>query len=338
VTYVETDLEILWRRAFLRCRTAGASVDDARDCAQDAITELLASSDVEHPKAWVAAVALHRYIDLCRHRGRERCVGLVPMPATGAADLPGPEEQAVGRAHARWLIADAMQRLPASTRKVCSAVGKGVPQFVIEKRLGLTSRAVESHLTRARRLLRTLSLLAVTFAVTIGRAIRLAAPASKPATATALLVPSVVVMLILGGSEPPAGARPEASAPSAAQPGQLPAQPRPSTGNPPPGNAADHSPGGAPPPPDPAAPSSDAPGPDATATPDAPIEPPMAQAPGVGIPALPAEPPLVPVPGVDLPALPAEPPLVQTPELQTPTLPLPPLPLPSTDPRLPGAG
>jgi DNA-directed RNA polymerase specialized sigma24 family protein len=320
VTYVEADLEILWRRAFLRCRAAGASVDDAADCAQDAITELLARSDVKHPKAWVATVALHRYIDLCRRLGREHSVGLVPMPATGATDLPGPEEQAVGRAHARWLVG-AMKSWPASTRLVCfavnDAVNDNVPRDVIVERLGLTSRAVESHLTRARRLLRTLSLLGAAIAVTIGRAIRAAAPASKPVTAAALLVPSaVVVMLILGGSEPPARSRPEASTPHSAEPGPFPAQParpQPATGNSPRDLAADQVPGGAPPQPDPAAPSTGtgAPGLEAPSTPDTP--------------ATPAEPPSVPVPGVDVPALPVEPPpLIQAPALEPPELPLPP--------------
>jgi DNA-directed RNA polymerase specialized sigma24 family protein len=300
VTYAEADLEILWQRAFLRCRAAGASAEDARDCAQDAIAELFAHPDVERPKAWVATVAFHRYIDLRRQRGREPCVGLVPAPAAGATDLPGPEEQAVGRAHAQWLVG-AMSRWPASTRAVCSAVGAGMSRPEIVDRLGITNRAVESHLTRARRLLRTLSLLAAAFVVIPGRAIRLAVPAGKPLITTALLVPSAAAMLILGGG----GHALDPPSPQAAELWRHPAQPPPVTSAPVPGTTSGQVPNGSPRsatsgPPAPSA-GTGAAGTEATATPDLPaprIAPPLAQVPLGAPPALPIEPPSIQVQGV----------------------------------------
>jgi DNA-directed RNA polymerase specialized sigma24 family protein len=302
VTYADAGLEILWQRAFLRCRAVGASVEDAHDCAQDAITELFAHPDVEHPKAWVATVAYHRYVDLCRKRGREHCVGLVPVPTAGAADLPGPEEQAVGRAHAYWLVG-VMKRWPASTRAVCSAVGAGMSRLEIVNRLGLTDRAVESHLTRARRSLRGLSLLAVTsaFAVMLGRAIRRIAPAGKPVTTAALLVPSVVVMLMLGGGEPARDTRAGAMAPQPAEPRQHPAQPSPGTSYPPLGTASDQAPNGSSPP----TTGIGLPGLDAPDLPDLPIELPPIQLPPMDLPALPP----LPLPTQLPPVLPATPPL-----------------------------
>jgi DNA-directed RNA polymerase specialized sigma24 family protein len=353
VTYSEADLKILWQRAFLRCRAVGAATEDARDCAQDAIVELIARPDVKLPKAWVATVAYHRYVDLSRQQARERCVGLVPMPVTGAADQPGPEELVVSRVHASWLV-KMMKRLPVSTRMVCYAVGKRVSRLDIIKELSLTDRAVESHLTRARRLLRSLSLLAAAFAVTFGRTLRRALPASKSVAVTALLAPSIAVMLILGGSEPPLAASTLDPAP---QPGWRPAQPPSGTGNPLLGTTTDQAPNGLSPLPAPdAAPppvgaGMGTPGADATAT-DTPVPPPLAQIPSADLPALPAGPPAVQVPPlpadlppVQVPPLPLDPPAVQVPPLpveppplQVPPLPVepPPLQVPSVDvPTLP---
>jgi len=155
--YRPADLELLRRAAFGRCRAAGASVEDAQDCAQDAIASLLAHPEVEHAKSWVATVAYRRYVDACRLRGREGSAGLMPAAAGTTAEPAGPEEEVVGRAHARWLVGT-LVRLPASTRSVCSAIGTGMARHEVADQLGLTDRAVESHLTRARRSLRTLSL------------------------------------------------------------------------------------------------------------------------------------------------------------------------------------
>lgn len=349
VTYSEADLKILWRCAFLRCLAVGAATEDAHDCAQDAIVALIARPDVEFPKAWVATVAYHRYVDLNRQRARERCVGLVPMPVTGAVDPPGPEEQVVSRIHASWLVA-MMKRLPASTRMVCCAVGMNSSRLDIISKLSLTDRAVESHLTRARRLLRSLSLLVVAFVVALGRALRGAFPASKP-VAVALLAPSIAVMLILGGSEPPLAVSSPDSAPQTAEPGWRPSR-LPGTGNQPLGTTTDQAPSGlsplpapdAVPPPAGVGTGMGTPGPDATVTPDMPalpVRPPPVQIPSVDLPALPAGLPAVQVPSppvepppIQLPPLPVEPPVngpaspaeppLELPVAETPTLPLPP--------------
>jgi len=197
VTYSPADLELLRRVAFGRCRAAGASVEDAQDCAQDAIASLLGSRDVEHPRAWIATVAYHRYVDVCRLRGREGSAGLMPTAAARISEPAGPEEEVVGRAHAHWLVG-AMRGLPASTRSVCSAVGNGLPRQEVADRLGLTDRAVESHLTRARRSLRALSLLAAAAVLALGRVLRKVAPAGKPMAAV-VVVPSLALVVVVGG-------------------------------------------------------------------------------------------------------------------------------------------
>lgn len=188
-------LDVLWSVAFRRCRVAGAQPEDAQDCAQDAIAELLARpDDVDSPKAWVATVACRRYIDLCRLRAKERTAGLAPTPAGLVPDAIDPEELAVGRAYARWAVGR-MRRWPKPTLAVCATLAAGMSRPEISRRLGLTHRALESHLTRARRLLRALGLLTVA-AIALGRALRAAAPAGSPAAAAAL--PPVAVLFLVG--------------------------------------------------------------------------------------------------------------------------------------------
>ena len=170
-------------------------MEDAQDCAQDAVAGLLAQSEVRHPKAWVATVAYHRYVDVCRLRDRESAAGLVPAPDPRPPGLPGPEDEVLDRIHARWLVR-AMERWPASTRAVCVGVASGWPRLRIVSQLGITDRAVESHLTRARRLLRSLSLLGAAVAFALGMVRRLT-PVGKPAAG--VLVPSLAFTLAVGG-------------------------------------------------------------------------------------------------------------------------------------------
>ncbi|HEY0640459.1 MAG TPA: sigma-70 family RNA polymerase sigma factor [Pseudonocardiaceae bacterium] len=332
MTYAAAELEALRRSAFGRCRAAGAEVDDAEDCAQEAVTALLAQPAVRHPKAWVSAVAYHRYIDLHRLRQRESAAGLLPSSGAGLATATGPEDEVVDRAQARWLVR-AMDVLPASTRAVCHEVARGGSYRGIAGRLGLTDRAVESHVTRARRSLRALSLLSAAVALALGRLLRRATSTAKP-LAVAGLVPSLVLALTIGGADDTSSRDRQGSTFSAEPAGSAssPAGPRP--GSPP-----------AAPPAEPAPPTTAAglamppsdltrrPGPGVTALlPD-----------GLSLPLLPSVQPSLDLP---LPATPAVP-LLSAPPLPPPSSgsaasppplpipPLPPLPLPPLPP-LPG--
>jgi RNA polymerase sigma factor (sigma-70 family) len=215
VSYSPAELEVFRRCAFGRCRAAGAEVEDAEDCAQDAVAALLAQTGVLRPKAWVATVAYHRYVDLCRLRQRESTAGLVPQPDTRRPAMAGPEDEVVDRVHARWLVR-AMHVLPVTTRAVCLEVAGGGSHRGIAGRLGMTDRAVESHLTRARRSLRGLSLLTAAV-VALGR---LAHRGSTGKSLAAGLVPSLVLALAVGGGAPStdvdAGPPPGRTAPDAA--------------------------------------------------------------------------------------------------------------------------
>jgi DNA-binding CsgD family transcriptional regulator len=70
-------------------------------------------------------------------------------------DEVDPAEVVADRDQAEWLVAS-LRHLPKTTREICLAVGQGASREQVAKEFGLTDRAVESHLTRARRLLRGL--------------------------------------------------------------------------------------------------------------------------------------------------------------------------------------
>ncbi len=332
MTYTAAELEVFRRAAFGRCRAAGATVEDAQDCAQDAVAGLLAQSEVRHPKAWVATVAYHRYVDVCRLRDRESAAGLVPAPDTWLPGLPGPEDEVLDRIHARWLVR-AMERWPASTRAVCVGVASGRPRLRIISQLGITDRAVESHLTRARRLLRSLSLLGVAVAFAMGRLVRRLTPVGKPAAG--VLVPSLAFTLAVGAGalwsggtadQPPTGTVPTVvGQPPVDGPGGRPA---PGGGGPPTADAGR---------PADAGPTAQEASPDAAVvlgalgSLDRPRLPLVPDLPAVPVPAVPVVPlvPLVPITPPALPVAPAAPPVPAV-------LPVPPLPsVPPIPPVLP---
>lgn len=152
----EPELARLRVAAFRRCRQAGATREDADDCAQEALLATLrARTSASISVAWIRTVAYRRFVDLVRRRSRERSGGL-PSSETDRTQ-EGPEDLVVGQLHARWLTST-LEELPLLTRQVCEAVGQGDDVGTLADRYGLTRRSIESHLTRARRALRQLSI------------------------------------------------------------------------------------------------------------------------------------------------------------------------------------
>lgn len=150
------------QRALVRVRAAGASKEQAEDCVQDAVVDLLAAkhnSQVEKPEAWLTTVSRRRFVDQLRRRRREQ-TALARTDAETRILGIDPSEAIADRDQARWMAA-ALDELPATTREVVRRAGAGMPQAEIAAELGLSARSVESHLTRARRLLRRLAAAAV---------------------------------------------------------------------------------------------------------------------------------------------------------------------------------
>ncbi|GAA2783811.1 RNA polymerase sigma factor [Crossiella cryophila] len=150
------------RQAVVRIRAAGASKEQAEDCVQDAVVDLLAGAHrtpVERPEAWLTTVSRRRFVDQLRRRRREQ-TALARSDAQTRITGSDPSEAIADRDQARWMAA-ALDELPSTTREVVQRAGAGLSHQQIAAELGLSARSVESHLTRARRLLRRLAAAAV---------------------------------------------------------------------------------------------------------------------------------------------------------------------------------
>ena len=198
--------------ALRQCLAAGASVEEAEDCVQEALVELLEVGDpasVRTPAGWVATVSRRRLIDQLRRRSRERVAG---RRERAAAIAPAdPADLVADRDLARYLVRS-MADLPPTTRDVCTAIGEGKSESEVAESLGLTARAVESHLTRARRRLRKLRIaLILPVGVCCARLLqRFAAPLACAAVAA-----PVAAVMLLPASPPPQHPLPRAETPAA---------------------------------------------------------------------------------------------------------------------------
>lgn len=191
------------------CLAAGATLEEAEDCVHEALVELLEVDDPESvrtPAGWVATVSRRRLIDLVRRQCRERLAGR-------RQHLIGPDDPAdlvADRDLARYLVRS-MAELPPTTREVCAAIGDGMSEAEVAEAFGLTARAVESHLTRARRRLRKLRI-AVVIPIGVCCA-RFAHRFAAPLTCAAVAAPVAAIMLLPGTA--PSGPAPRAEAPAA---------------------------------------------------------------------------------------------------------------------------
>lgn len=204
-----------------RLRAMGASAADAEDCVQEALVEGWSKSSAGDRAgdrvAWLAAVARNKYVDAVRRRARETSVGLAPADAPDRV-AEGPEDQVVGRAHARFLVGR-LRRLPPVTQEVCHAVGGEVNRSELASSLGLSSRSVESHLTRARRLLRiqgALGWTAVLAAAGVAAARRTFGPRLAAKTAAAALTAGLALLPVADNAKQPTAPTIAAPPPQAA--------------------------------------------------------------------------------------------------------------------------
>jgi RNA polymerase sigma factor (sigma-70 family) len=206
--------------ALRHCLAAGATVEEAEDCVHEALVELLEVDDptaVRTPAGWVATVSRRRLIDQVRRRSRERVAGQRQPTAIAPAD---PADLVADRDLARWLV-ESMAELPVTTQEVCAAIGEGKSEAEVALELGLTARAVESHLTRARRRLRKLRIaIVLPVGVCCARALQRFA---APLTCAAVAAPVAAVMLIPASPTPQP---PHAEAPVAMTTARTPTSPR----------------------------------------------------------------------------------------------------------------
>jgi len=134
--------------AFLRCQ--GASLPDAAECVQEALTQALPPrwATIKYPHAWCRRVASRLYA---------RRVGRLEDPvedaeAAGSPLLaPGTDLEAFEQQHSVLRLLD---RLPARQRQVMAWTYDGATPSEIATELQITPEAVRSNLKKARTALR----------------------------------------------------------------------------------------------------------------------------------------------------------------------------------------
>lgn len=217
--------------AVRRCRFAGASVEDAEDCAQEALVALHAKlrepgDEIGDATSWLIAVAHRRYLDLCRRRTKERSL----EPRHGEPAAPGPDVRVVAQSEAVRLLTS-LSELPATTQQVCHSVAGGHSVTETANTLALSRRSVEAHLFRARLWLKRVAALAAAALCFPSRNLDSASLGSAKAmtTITALAASAATVIAVLSpGLETPSAATPPvAAAPSVDPSGTAPEQPTP---------------------------------------------------------------------------------------------------------------
>ena len=188
-----TDAELLghWRTMVRACRGLLDSVEDAEDCASKALLQALAVPGLPpaNPEAFLVRVAKRRAADELRTkvRGRRRAISLAAHSDAHVVDIA---ENIVDRAEARWLD-DLSRSLPDDTQAVLRTLAEGATPAETAVQLGMTKRAVESHLLRARRALKATwrQTLAIVGLLWAARPSLRPAPLVTAAAAAALVVP-----------------------------------------------------------------------------------------------------------------------------------------------------
>ncbi|MGM1059457.1 RNA polymerase sigma factor [Saccharothrix sp. Mg75] len=191
-------------RVVRRCQQAGMSRFEAEDCVHDAVLTLLTllardradagrdgTGGVESLDRWLGVVARHRSVDRVRRAQREQ--GALARLRAATPPPVDPDEVVVDRALAAWLV-QALDDLPPTTRQVCRSIAAGATTGQTAAELGLTTRAVQSHLTRARRLLRHLA--AGATAAVAGTVLRWVRQSTAAAAATAPVALTAVAISV----------------------------------------------------------------------------------------------------------------------------------------------
>jgi RNA polymerase sigma factor (sigma-70 family) len=196
---VEQGLLEHWPAMVRACERVVSSREEAEDCASEALVAAIQRGglgDVRNEEAWLVAVAKRRAFDAVRRdvRGRRRTVRLASELPVDVADAA---EAVIDQAEARWLAATARELLPAQASQVLMSVADGHSIAAAADRFGMTKRAAESHLRRARAALRAAR--AATLGVVAWLAgLRRSAPAVPAAT-----VALAVTLLVLPGTGGP---------------------------------------------------------------------------------------------------------------------------------------
>jgi RNA polymerase sigma factor (sigma-70 family) len=197
----------------------GMSRDDAEDCAQEAMVRCVGFANLDEARVveFLAATTMRLCADRYRAHAHDAKVGrkLVPW----FVDEPSPEEAACNRGEAAW-VARHVAALPESQRVALVAKADGLSCHEIAARMGLSYKAVESLLSRARAYVRAA---VATAWVLVARLRRRGAGLRLDTPAVAVAMAAFVSSAALGPGGPATALPP---APAAARPPRAAAPPR----------------------------------------------------------------------------------------------------------------
>ena len=205
---VDADYLAAGQKAARVCTPLLGSLDDAEDCAAEAVLEALQRQDkmaqVDCVESWIVTIAKRRAFDLVRRREAERR-RFDKLAVVAAREVQSPDpaiEELLDRAEASWLHSES-RALPPATQAALAKVMEGMSPAEAAISLGLSKRAVENHLFRARQQLRARwlkSIAAVTGLLTVGR--RLGRPSMAKPVAAASAVSIALPLAVLVGVAP----------------------------------------------------------------------------------------------------------------------------------------
>ncbi|MGW3245541.1 sigma-70 family RNA polymerase sigma factor [Streptomyces sp. NPDC001070] len=200
--------QLMWshREALMRvARRRSMSREDAEDAVHEAMLRAMENPNVEDERlgAWLTTVTMRLCADRYRQVNRETEVGTLagramPAPATV-------EESVCDRAEAVWLAAQSGD-LPARQAEALRLRSQDLDVEQVASRMGLSYRAVESLLARARRALR--QTLAATFGLALwlcGRVARQRPAGGGGVLQTVAAVSTAATLTVLGLAVPYAG-------------------------------------------------------------------------------------------------------------------------------------
>jgi RNA polymerase sigma factor (sigma-70 family) len=179
------------------CRAILWSREDADDCVGAALEQALRArqtTTLECPRAWLISVAKRRALDLAKRRAREerRAATQVAAETMFFAD---PTSSVDDEHEADWLWRQA-QALPPTTVRVLASIRGGATVAEAASDLGITKRAAESHVLRARQ--RLMSAWRCTLSVGGGFPLamrRILGSVAAPATAVAAVAGAALLVL-----------------------------------------------------------------------------------------------------------------------------------------------
>ncbi|MFD8799463.1 RNA polymerase sigma factor [Streptomyces atroolivaceus] len=197
-------------------RRRSSSADEAEDAVQEAMLRAVEDKNVQYGR--VRSWLRHATVRACaeRHRQLARDAELSTSPSTAPAEPLPVEEAACDRAEARWLADLSDELLPARQAEALRLRSQDLDVTEVARAMGLSYRATESLLARARRSLRdvlagsfVLAMLVWTF---VRRFPRTGATRSAVAASAAVTAATVGLSLPAAPPDRPDGHPPRADA------------------------------------------------------------------------------------------------------------------------------